>query len=317
MPHKAYGIEWPLYRESKEYLEAKKAKAQVAMALTPQRALSEAAHYWPPEALPFAYAVACVDIVLLRSPEASAAYYEVIEALELPGCQLLIGKARIHASDTNRWSSETIKAQSEGKAVSGLPRLWFDAYKQYKDNADCLLFIERIHEFIRIGFNRQVDRENERYKVLAEKAPFLFGVSVFRTIAEHCKVRLEHWNKYRPDDIDRIMTRGDPTTRTERLRIRPKKKEIRETYEHLKWALRHDAKLLKYAYQWYQCRVNPGSIEVYLDKLDKQARKIDTSKFTKHELKKFEATYYPSRSNIETAIAPFDEATGYPRKWRK
>ena len=26
---------------------------------------------------------------------------------------------------------------------------------------------------------------------------------------------------------------------------------------------------------------------------------------------------YLERSNIEAAIAPYDEATGYPRKWRK
>ena len=298
MPHKAYGIEWPLYQESKEYLEAKKAKTKGVMALTPQSALSEAAHYWPPEALPFAYAVACVDMVLVRSPETSAVYHEVLRALELPGCQLLIGEARIHASDTNRWSREAIKAHFGGKAISGLPRLFLDAYEQYKDNADYRFFIERIREFIRIGFNRPLDRENKRYKVLAEKAPFIFSVSVFRSIAEHCKVRLENWNKYRPDDIDHIMTGGDPTTRTERFEMRLKKKETRETYKNLKWALRHDKTLLKYADQWYKCRVNPGTIGAYLDELAQDDK-------------------YLERSNVVTAIAPFDEATGYPRKWRK
>ncbi len=95
MPHKAYGIEWPIYRESKEYQAAKKAEAEA----TPQCALTEAAHYWPPEALPFAYVIACIDIVLLHSDEASTAYSKAIKALGLPGCQALINMAIIQAPD--------------------------------------------------------------------------------------------------------------------------------------------------------------------------------------------------------------------------
>ena len=50
--------------------------------------------------------------------------------------------------------------------------------------------------------------------------------------------------------------------------------------------------------QWYKCRVDPGIIEAYRDELVKDDN-------------------YLERSNIETAIAPYDETTGYPRKWRK
>ena len=52
---------------------------------TPQRTLTGAAHYWPTEALSFANAAACVDIVLLRSQKATTAYYAAVKALESLG----------------------------------------------------------------------------------------------------------------------------------------------------------------------------------------------------------------------------------------
>lgn len=316
MPHIYKGVKWPLFQEP----ETKEARVTTA---TPQRALTKTALSWPPEALPFAYSIACIDIVLQRSQEANAAYYEAINALELPGCQALITKAKVQAPDTNAWSIKTIKkllkkgvkSLEKGEDIRDLP--WFSSVEQYKDNADILNFYKLVCEFVRVGFNRQEDLAENRPKVLAEKAPFLSMAVVFRAIAKYCEVKLENWNKYRPDGIDKVMTGNDPTTRSERKNVRPKKRDIKERYKQLKWVLLKNKLLLKYANLWYRCRVNPGKIELYLNELDKEAQKIDTSRFTNNELKKFETEYYPDRSNIETVIAPFDEATGYPRKWRK
>ncbi|MFC2033595.1 hypothetical protein ACFLUB_03675 [Chloroflexota bacterium] len=163
-----------------------------------------------------------------------------------------------------------------------------------------MTYFECIHEFARVGFNRKEDRKDQLHKVLAEKAPYLFGAILVRTIAEACKIRLSDWSKYRTDDIEYIMTGKDPTTRMERDYVRLKKKEVREIYEKcLKWVFRHDGKLLKGADQWYKCRVNPGTIEAYLN----EAAPLSETGL--------------ERSNVQTAIAPYDEATGYPRKWRK
>ncbi|MFC1907448.1 hypothetical protein ACFLW8_05125 [Chloroflexota bacterium] len=286
---------------------------------TPQRVLTGAAHYWPPEALPFAYATACIEIVLLHSPEANIAYYEAIEALELPGCQALIKMANIHGPDNNEWISKLIKSRGKGKASPGLPKLWFDTSKQYKENDDYQSFIEQISNFVRVGFNRQVDQDNERHKVIAEKARFLFAAILIRTIAEYCKVRLKDWNKYRTNDIERIMT-SNPTTSPERL----KKREIRQTYNRYKWALHHDFKLLKYADLWYKCRVNPGSIDQYLsdesDRINLHASQLSNQELEAHYAESKtnrQIDRYPERSNIEAAIAPCDEAIPGYRKWRK
>ena len=259
---------------------------------TPQRALTGAAHYWALEALSFANAAACVDIVLLRSQEASAAYYEAVKALELPGCQALISDTKkavsAYASNLQQFTHKVTTAARKGQFTPP------DKLHKYVDNDDYLLFIERVRDFIRVGFNRQIDRDNEACKVRLESAPTLFGFIIIRAIAEHCKVKLESWNKYRPDDIDRIMS-GNPSTRPERQL----KKVIGQAYRRNAWALRHDSKLLKDADQWYKCRVNPGTIEAYLN----EAAPLSETGL--------------ERSNVQTAIAPYDEATGYPRKWRK
>ena len=114
MTHKYMGVDFPLYQEPKT-------KAAGPTAPTSQHILTDTALRWPPEALPFACATACVQIVLLRSHEASAAYSEAIKALELPGCQALIKKAKIKAPDTNAWSSKTIKKLLE-KSIKSLEK---------------------------------------------------------------------------------------------------------------------------------------------------------------------------------------------------
>jgi len=278
----------------------------------PQRTLTDAAHYWPPEALPFARALACVDIVLLRSEEAGAIYCEAVKALELPGCQALISQAKEHASDTIVWTNSLIGARARGKAAPKPPTAWGDAYGQYKDDADCLFYIGRIRNFILRGFNRQIDQDNEAWKVLPDNAPYLVAVVCCRTVAEHCKAKLENWNRSRPGDIDRIM-REKPAKRD---RGRDAYRMLTKLYKHYTWALRHDAKLLKGADKWYKSRVDPGTIEAYRDELAKEAQKIDTSNFTTKELKDFEAAYYTDQGNLSAAIEPYNEVTGYLCKRR-
>ena len=98
-------------------------------------------------------------------------------------------------------------------------------------------------------------------------------------------------NLYYPDDTMLC----NPSTRTERSI----KSVLVKAFKHDGFVLRHDTKLLKEADKWYKCRVNPGTIEAYLDELAKVNIDADLD-----------------RGNLENAIAPCDRATGYPRKWR-
>jgi len=275
MPRKTNVI-WPLFQEPKTKVGGRDAAFTLPRH---QRVLTETALYWPPEALPFARAWACVQIALLRSSEANTAFNKALRALELPGCQALLHNA-ISEFENNQKSHLT-------------PILSLNFGHKFKNDLDYQLYIEHIREFIRVSFNRKIDQENEQHKITAERSPILFAAVVIRTIAEYYEVKLEGWNKYRTEEIDRIMT-SNPTTRPERL----KKREIRQGYKRLKWVLRHNAKLLRGADQWFRCRVNPSTIEAYLRELADNYS-------------------YPERSNIQTEIAPYDEAMCYPRKWRK
>ena len=291
MPHKAYGINWPIYQEPKTKLGR---QAPTNNLPTPQRALTETTLFWPPEALPFAYALACVDIVLLRSPEAEAAYHRAIKVLELPGNQALLRDAISEHENTQKDIGNFIRAIEKGSA---LPQM--NIKHQYESDPDYKHYIERVLEFIRVGFNRQEDQDNERHKVIAEKTRFLFSVVVIRTIVEYCKVKLENWNKYRPDAIDRVMTGPDPTKRRERNYIRLKRKEIRQIYKCYKWVRLHNVKLLEIADHWYQSRVVFSGPEEYCREHYKKTG------------------IWLDSGNVDGEIATIDHATGYPRKWRK
>jgi len=272
--------------------------------------LSRETHHWPLESLEFAYAVACVEIVLLHSDKANTIYNEIREAWELPGCRDLIGGFKDCLPVTNDWQAKALKAREKGEPIPDCPDEWLDTYFKHAPayfegeahNIDWEYLLNKIKELILVGFNRQIDQDNETWKVIPYTSPYLAGVIILRSQAEYCKVKLENLNKYRPTRIDsqlydlNTIMADKPTAGTERQIYR----KLVKVYQDYGFTLKHDAKLLKDADQWYKCRVNPGSIEAYLD-----------------ELANLDLPIYLERSNIETAIAPYDEATGYPRKWRE
>lgn len=274
MPHKAFGVEWPIYQKK-------------TVPGAPQTALGDEAHYWTP----FGYAVALVDIVLLRSQEAAAAFNEAAKSWDLPGCQAILVEAKGNAPDTNEWAVKTVQARERGKPLPGLPGMWFDAYDRYKDNADFLVLNERVREFIRVGFNRQEDRDNDRCKVTMQGAPILYLCVIARTLLQYCKVKLEDWNKYRPDNIDRLM-KEEPGPRAERL----KKKTIIQIYKSLGCQLRHDSKLLQDADHWYQSRVVYSGPEAYSRDLYKKNG------------------VFLQPGNVGKFIRPYDSVTNYPKR---
>ena len=97
MPHKAYGIEWPIYQEPKTKVDG---RATAFTLPTPQRTLIDTALYWPPEALPFAYVWAFINIALLRSPVANAAYYEAVKALDMLNIKIWIDGSNVEITGT-------------------------------------------------------------------------------------------------------------------------------------------------------------------------------------------------------------------------
>ena len=244
------------------------------------RILTDAAHYWPTESLPFARALACTQVVLLHG-KADKPFVEAKDAWGLPDCLKAAQDYRINFLDTR----ETMR---------GWPNLRNDPDK-FATSKDFEYLIDRMGEFIRVGFNREIDQTNKSWKVVPSlDVPWLFQAVIIWTLADYLGIKLEDWNKYKPImhgvkilDTENIMN-TKPTGRIHRKIV-----SIFKDYGKLV----HDIKLLEDAGKWYKCRVNPGSIEKFLDN---------------------EAiTHILDRSRVENDIASFDLATGYPRRWRK
>lgn len=272
--------------------------------------LDQEAHYWPFESLEYAYAIACVEIVLLHSEKASQIYHDIVRAWELPDCRSLIGGFKDCLPATNNWRAKALKAREKGEQFPDWPSEWFDTYFKHapmyiegeSHNTDWEYLLDMMDKLILVGFNRQIDQDNEAWKVTSDTSPWLKSVIILRSQFEYCKIKLEDLNKYRQVksdgklyDLNTIMA-DKPTAGVNRKIYRT----LTHTCRRLKFNLKHDAKLLKDADQWYKCRVNPGSIEAYLQELadlDLRGQK----------------PRYPDQGRVSNNIAACDDATGYPR----
>jgi hypothetical protein len=285
-------------------------KALIDERATRQGLLSQEARHWPGEVLEFAYAVACLEIVLLHSDKANSIYNEIVRAWNLPGCQTVMDGFESCLPVTNDWKTKALKAREKGELFPDWPSEWLATYFQHAPvyfedeahNTDWEYLLNKLNEFILVGFNRQADQDNEAWKVIPDTSPLLKGVIIMRSQAEYAGVKLEDLSKYQPVKIDNKVYDLN-TVMADKPTVGPERKVYRaltDAYQALNFRLKHSKKLLKDADQWYKCRVNPGTIEAYLDEL---AKANDTADL--------------DRGNAENAIAPCDQATGYPRRWRK
>lgn len=289
------------------------------------RLLSEAAIYYPFERLPAVrldtYAGACLETVLKHSEDARIIYSKIVKCWELPSCQPVIDEFVKHTPNTRAWLSKVAKATVKNQTMPDFPNALVGACLKHQDNADFAKVLRYAGYLILVGFNRKIDLDNQTPKILPSQAAYLARAISFYSLFEYLQT-----NPLKPNP-DHVMLgkmlyefyqvmAGNPTTRKERQL----KHEVVSTLRRRGYSLCHDDKMLKDAEQWYKCRVDPGTIEQYLsdesNRIDKQAEKLSPQEVEQYYQNERKLTY-PERSNMEKAIAPCDEATGYPRKWRK
>lgn len=236
-----------------------------------RRAFSDKAHYWPEHSLPYARAMACVQIVLLHG-QADHAYSEVKAAW-----------ARLD------WSG----------VVDEFIDAWFDGgcdelVKRHEDDADFQRLISSIHEFIKVGFNRKSE-DNENWKVQASLDTPLFPAVGFYSLGDFGGA-LESWNEYRPFvRAGRVVDTGDvmthkPNDRTHRKLV---------SYFQQFGKLIHDTKMLDMADHWYESRVEYAGPEEF-----------SRENYRQHGI-------WLDPGNISNEIRPMDDAVGYTRKSRE
>ena len=266
--------------------------------------------YWPFKRLPESkldtYAIACVETALKYSEDAQQIYAAIIQSWELPECQVLIGDYVQAKQDTRTYLSNQYKAVIRNQPLPSWPNAWIEVIAKHKDNTDFHKLLKYVADFVLTAFNRKQDVENQAPKVLPRESPYLGKALVFSSLLDYLSEKPElRGPRVIPDNeltqfrwFCRTLS-SNPTTRMSRQVRRQIVRTLRRNFN-----LHHYSKLLGDAEKWYKSRVNPGTIEDYLQEL----ADLDIEG---------EKPIYPDRGRIENDIAPCDEATGYPRQWRK
>ena len=304
--------------------------------LTGQQEIFPSRFYYPfgqlPELRLLLYAGACVQVVLTQREDYQKVYSLICDAWGLPGCQLLVNEYKRHIPDTWNGVREAVTLSVKGLIPKGredtLTKL------DLEHNRDYQTLRQAIGYLIVYGFNRKQDLENLKPKIIPKNSLYLvrsiyndslieFGLQA-RQRARECgqpivNTIVDGVSLYETGgklfDLALLMGMKHSTREGRQL-----KQNIVGTLKKKGFTLCHDETTLRGAEMWYKCRVNPGTIEQYISdessRIDQQAEQLSSQELESYYHNK-QKLIYPERSNIETAIAPFDDATGYPRKWRK
>lgn len=278
-------------------------------------------HYWASASLPFAYAMACVEVVSKMSEKAGVIYQRIIEAWANPCLKAFSGIviSEVSGSELEKVKNAILHPEIEllpdpNKAFLELEKrlTGFEVNEEYFEDTDNKRSPEvrqgieeyeklayLIMEFIIIGFNREPDVEKGRYRVLpSQKAPWLILAVVIKTVFENYNLTLERLRDYYKLRTYKGKTIDFHKVLTEQTMSRWHRRMI-ASGKAAKLKLKNDRIVVEAARHWYQCRVIYPSINKYLDSED-GIRNI------KLDLK-----------NIQKQIYPCDEAVGYQRRLKR
>jgi len=273
-------------------------------------------YYWAEASLPFAYALACVEVVSGSSEEAGVLYRRIIEAWIAPGMRVVFddigsmipewGKEKIRDALVHPESGFSPDPNEPFKQVEEMSAgLEIDEGRFRGDDIEGSSLEERQHakqladltwlimEFIRVGFNRESEIEKGRYRVeVSEKAPWLVWAVGIRTLLDSYKIRFEQVRdfykvrKYKGKIIDfhKVLSE-EPMSRWHR--------RIVASAKAAGLKLKNDRTIVEAARHWYQCRVVFPSINKYCAAFE---------------------NYGLEPKNISKQIRPCDDALGYSRR---
>jgi hypothetical protein len=240
-------------------------------------------HWWPDEMPPFLVAAALIDIVLENSEKARPLYSKIKEAWGLQGCQLALSEVKLPLGD--------ILALAAGNQGVELPDKLTELYDRHKSYPDCKYLIERVKEFIKIGFNR----DQGHPKVTPSKETWLSFTIGLKALVDF-SVNRPDWDTYKLFEFGgktfdfSTVSDGESSNRKHRRNV--------DLFQSMGWHRNLDKTIGQAAFRWYQCRVVHSRIEDYLSsEAEKGNDKLDLK-------------------NIQKEIRVVDDATGYEKRKR-
>lgn len=249
-----------------------------------------------------AYAMACFNSVLMHSEEVQLIFDLMIRTWQLPGCQKLMQTYHKRQPETREWYRELARSIIQKHPKPEYPAACIEDIKNAGADIQLNKIIRCLDAIVKLGFNRKSDLDNRILKIRPETSPYLVEAIFSSSIMYHLVISGIEYKRdtvLTDDELKQLrafskLLESDPTTRIEMKN----KHVIVQTLKGSGFTLCHNEKISEYAEQWYKSRVNPGTIEAYVDELAKSGILLD-------------------RGRIGNNIAICDQATGYPRKWRK
>jgi hypothetical protein len=276
-------VEWPIYRESKEYQEAKKAKAREAIAkemATLRRAPSNTRSklvsfdtvYAPTKTqygrtpLYLIYDAAIIDALLELYPGASYNLYsQIVTQWGTPDCQVVI----------KQFESELVERHIFGPAFL-LKMMYSESNGDDWKRQESLMC-----DFVKRCCNRQAILKKGKVELQFETSPFLAIALILRTLGEHLKLSFDDFNVYR-GEVKGIKERGKHSRRWDKIVKRFKQAGLELIYGD---NIRETARL------WVRARV----------------LRTDT-------IEQFAVKEGISKKNLLDRLDPFDKAMGHVRQ---
>jgi hypothetical protein len=249
-----------------------------------------------------AYARACFNSVLRHSEEIPVIFDFMVQMWRLPDYQKLMRVYHKRLPETREWYRQYSQAIRQNCSRPIFPEVCIEDVKAVLRDFQPTQMVKCLDTIIKLGFNRERDLENRILKIMPETSPCLVEAIFSASIMYHLATSgmdSKQDTVLTEEELKQLrrfssLLESDPTNRAGMKT----KHAIIQTLKGTGFTLCHNEKIGEYAEQWYKSRIEPGTIEAYVDELAKSGIVLD-------------------RGRIGNNIAICDQATGYPRKWRK
>jgi hypothetical protein len=271
---------------------------------------------WSQASLPFAYATACVEVVINESGKAREIYSDLVKAWGKTNTKDIYEKitAEVPESEKERVKEAFLHPEKELYPDPNKPFIEFEKIvksfdlseadleaidKNLKFSKDDLKEFTKMFdmvilylEFVKVGFNRETDVDKDKLKVSPlNQVPWLMMAVLIKSIFDYYGITIEKLSrffnvkKYKGKVIDFHKVLTEETMSRWHRKLVASGKAVNMT-------LKNDRTIKEAAEIWYQCRVVYSSVAKYCDAQSEKGILLNPK-------------------NIEGQIKPCDKAVGY------